>query len=202
MRKFSFSRTEIKEILISAAVLSVAFAIADSKGISGIKFDSFHITVLFSFIAVGIGFLAHEIIGHKFVAQHYKLFAEFRMWRLGLGFAIVSSLFGFVFAAPGAVMISQSINLWGSATSVTKKMMGVISIMGPVVNLAIGAAFFALNYFNPSQLFSIAMQVNIWLALFNMIPIPPLDGSKILAWDKRIWAGFFVLLIAVFFFAL
>ncbi|MBI2579424.1 MAG: site-2 protease family protein, partial [Candidatus Aenigmarchaeota archaeon] len=154
----------------------------------------------FSFIAVGIGFLAHEIIGHKFVAQHYSLFAEYRMWKLGIGFAIVSSLFGFVFAAPGAVMISQSINLWGSATSVTKKMMGMIAIMGPVVNLALGAAFFALNLASPSQLFSIGMQVNLWLALFNMIPIPPLDGSKVLAWDKRLWIAFFAVLVIAFFF--
>jgi Zn-dependent protease len=120
------------------------------------------------------------------------------MWKLGLGFAFLSSLFGFVFAAPGAVIISQTIDLWGSPVSITKKSMGIISIMGPVVNLAIGGIFYALNAWFPSQLFEMGVYINIWLAIFNMIPIPPLDGSKVLAWDKRIWLVFFALLIAVF----
>ena len=29
--------------------------------------------------------------------------------------------------------------------------------------------------------FAIIVVVNIWLALFNLVPIPPLDGSKVLA---------------------
>jgi len=199
MKKFTFSRIEIKEILISAVALSIAFALSFSGGISGLSPDIFGM-VLFSFISVGIGFLAHEIIGHKFTAQHYNLFAEYRMWKTGLLLALGSSLFGFVFAAPGAVMVSQSIDLWGSRVPVTKKRMGIVAVMGPVVNVIIGSAFLVLNYMSPSQLFSMAVSINLWLALFNMLPIPPLDGSKILAWDRRIWAAFFVALVAAFFF--
>src|SRR5690606_25755992 len=29
--------------------------------------------------------------------------------------------------------------------------------------------------------FVVAIQLNIWLAVFNMLPLPPLDGSKVLA---------------------
>ena len=65
MRKFSFSRSEIKEILISTAVLSAAFAVAFSNGILNISIEQFPAMILFSFISVGIGFLAHELIGHK-----------------------------------------------------------------------------------------------------------------------------------------
>lgn len=200
MRKFSFSRTEIREILISTAVLSAAFAVAFSNGILNISIEQFPVMILFSFISVGIGFLAHELIGHKLIAQYFDLFAEYRMWKNGLVLALLSSLAGFVFAAPGAVMISRSIDLWGSHVPVTKKRMGIIAMMGPVVNLVLGAVFFVLNALAPSSLFTIAMQVNIWLALFNMLPVPPLDGSKILAWDKRIWAGLFAVLIVAFFF--
>ena len=200
MRKFSFSRSEIKEILISTAVLSAAFAVAFSNGILNISIEQFPAMILFSFISVGIGFLAHELIGHKFTAQYFNLFAEYKMWKNGLVLALLSSTVGFVFAAPGAVMISRSIDLWGSQVPVTKRRMGIIAAMGPLVNLALGAAFFMLNLFMPSRLFTIATQVNIWLALFNMLPVPPLDGSKILAWDKRIWAALFVVLIAAFFF--
>jgi Zn-dependent protease len=30
-------------------------------------------------------------------------------------------------------------------------------------------------------------RINIWLALFNLIPFGPLDGAKILKWNKGIW---------------
>ena len=33
----------------------------------------------------------------------------------------------------------------------------------------------------------LAAAVNVWLALFNLLPIPPLDGSKVMLWDIRIW---------------
>jgi len=30
--------------------------------------------------------------------------------------------------------------------------------------------------------------VNLWLAAFNMLPFPPLDGGKVLSWNPIIWA--------------
>ncbi|MFH0817152.1 MAG: site-2 protease family protein, partial [Candidatus Micrarchaeota archaeon] len=38
----------------------------------------------------------------------------------------------------------------------------------------------------------IGMQVNLFLGIFNMIPIFPLDGSKVLDWDWRVWVAFLV----------
>jgi Zn-dependent protease len=31
--------------------------------------------------------------------------------------------------------------------------------------------------------------INIILGGFNMIPVPPLDGSKIMAWSSAAWGG-------------
>ena len=54
-----FGFVEIKQILISAAVLSVAFAIASFGGIFSIEVSRLHPLIVFSFIAVGVGILAH-----------------------------------------------------------------------------------------------------------------------------------------------
>jgi len=196
--KFVFTSIEIKEIAISAAVLSVAFALAFSDGIFNLDIARLPMLVIFSFIAVGIGFLAHELIGHKLVSQHYGIHAEYRLWKTGLVIAIVSSMFGVVFAAPGAVMIYQGADLWGNAVPLPRKRYGIISIMGPVTNIAIAAGFMAANVFSPSELFQLGAHINIWLAIFNMLPVPPLDGSKVFAWDKRIWLAFFAACIALF----
>lgn len=203
MVRFTFSRIEIKEIAISAIVLSLAFALAYSDGIFGLNPATLPILVVFSFIAVGIGFLAHELIGHKLVAQHYHLHAEYRMWPLGLGIAIVSSLVGFVFAAPGAVYIAGRADLWGQTQAVSKKTFGIVSLTGPVVNIILAGAFLGLAMIAPVtvggiSVFALAVFVNVWLAIFNLLPVPPLDGSKIFAWDKRVWSG--TMAVAVVFF--
>jgi len=63
-----------------------------------------------------------------------------------------------------------------------------VAFAGPGVNLLIALLFgllirFGVDLFPPSfiQLASIVVLYNITLALFNLIPIPPIDGSKVLA---------------------
>jgi len=65
----------------------------------------------------------------------------------------------------------------------------LVAFAGPLSNLSIAAVFSVLirigaayGTFGDSaiQIFAVVVIVNISLALFNLIPIPPLDGSKIL----------------------
>lgn len=63
--------------------------------------------------------------------------------------------------------------------------MAKIAIAGPAANFSI-ALFFALlvNFINlPSSfliVFSLIIFINVLLGMFNLMPLPPLDGSKIL----------------------
>jgi Zn-dependent protease len=39
-----------------------------------------------------------------------------------------------------------------------------------------------------SLLGQIGMQINAWLAMFNLIPFMGIDGEKVLAWNRYVWA--------------
>jgi|SRR5581483_11063816 len=65
-----------------------------------------------------------------------------------------------------------------------------VAVAGPLSNIALAVFFGLILRFTPVQLFSsfpglliiftFIVQVNILLALFNLVPIPPLDGSWVL----------------------
>lgn len=182
--KVYFSEEELIHLLYAWAAISLSFAIL--MGGSSFNFPQ---KLLVSGLTVGIAFLFHEI-SHKIVAQRYGCWAEFRKFDLGLILAVLMSFFGFVFAAPGAVFILGL---------VTEKENGKIALAGPFANLILALFFLFLNFFlhNISLILKAIIfqgfSINSWLAFFNLLPIPPLDGSKIINWSFPIWLSFIII---------
>lgn len=179
---YTTSRIEIIDLLKSWIVLSIAFSILREGFSLSVTFLQ---TLVFSAITVGTAFLLHEI-GHKIAAQRYGCFAEFRSNDRMLMMALVMSFFGFIFFAPGAVMISGPVG---------KRRNGIISASGPGTNFSIAIVFLIMtayikgNFWN--SLFSFGYIINTWLGLFNMIPFWVFDGKKIMNWNKGVY--FFML---------
>ena len=182
---FRFTKKEIRDLIISFIVIALGFTILYSNG------DYSHIGIVFPVVMIGVGagFIFHEL-GHKFVAMHYGYYAEYELWPTGLIIALVSSFFGFIFAAPGAVVIYSQ--------GMEEKTNGLISIAGPLVNIALGLIFFlilgSLGDFVYTEAGAIVYlicvlgtRINFFLAAFNLLPIPPLDGSKVMAWSVPVW---------------
>ncbi|MDP6647777.1 MAG: site-2 protease family protein, partial [Candidatus Woesearchaeota archaeon] len=109
---------------------------------------------------------------------------EFRSFDNMLILALVMSFFGFILAAPGAVMISGRVD---------KARNGKISAAGPIVNLVLAIIFLALAFLQLPNLFKdiafYGFMINSWLALFNMIPFWLFDGAKIIRWNKMIYGS-------------
>lgn len=173
-----FSPVEIKDLFRAWILISLAFAIA-RHGFS--LSPLFIIPVAISAFTVGIGFLLHEL-AHKAVAQKYHCWAEFRAFDTMLWLAVLFSFFGFIFAAPGAVMIRGLVS--------TRKH-GHIALAGPVMNLVLGLGFGVLSLTADIPFIQMVGQegmfINFWLGLFNLLPILMLDGSKVLAWNKIVY---------------
>jgi Zn-dependent protease len=82
---------------------------------------------------------------------------------------------------------------------------GIIGVMGPISNLALAAVvaiplrFGSLPHGVLSQFLIYLVMTNISLAVFNLIPLPPLDGYSVLlailngirtSWASRLFHGF------------
>jgi Zn-dependent protease len=171
----STSEAELKDLAKAWILISAAFAILLSKSVFS---SEFYLKFIIASLSVGVGFLLHEL-GHKIMAQRYGCFAEFRSFDAMLVLALVMSFFGFIFAAPGAVMISGK---------VSKSKNGRISAAGPIVNIMLAAVFFAMVFAPLPKLFKdvsyYGFIINSWLGLFNMIPFWLFDGYKVLKWNK------------------
>ena len=189
----SFSFRELRDLALAWGALGVAFAIFFAGGgrraVEAIVGGGVLAPVLLSLLTAGAGFLVHEL-AHKVVAVRFGQVAEFRADYGMLFLAVVSSLAGFIFAAPGAVYHRGRL---------TPREHGLIALAGPAVNIGLAVLFvpvFAVGTLLGADFLALVgsrgLLINLFLAAFNMIPFGPLDGKTVLGWSKPVFVGFFV----------
>lgn len=209
----SISSIELKDLLLSLVALVVAFSIL----INGMIIPGLEMVLIIA-VGVGTGFLLHEM-AHKFVALHYGYWAEYRANQMGLLLAVILAFVGFIFAAPGAVMISKPIvpqefymqDSFGQEElkREIKRETLLISLAGPMTNIILVIFFFLLLLLGPSdglsaQAANLAIFINLNLAAFNLLPFGPLDGKKIFDSNRMVWllVGLPTILLALAYFGM
>jgi Zn-dependent protease len=172
-----FSKTEVLHLLLATALVTAV-------GLSIFGDFPFAISpVRWELIAIFISaFIVHEL-GHKFLAQFYRAWAEFRILLFGAVITAIAILLPFKFIAPGVV--------WHSG-NLSRSRSGKVSWIGPLTNLAMGTGFL-VSYMvlaavdSASSILLVGVWFNGWIAIFNMIPFGGLDGQKIFGWSKIVW---------------
>jgi Zn-dependent protease len=175
-----FSRTEIKHLLIATFLVSLV-----GMSLNNYRYISIEFLVIFI-----IAFLFHEL-AHKFLANFYGSWAEFRTEVYGLIITAISAIpfIPFKFIAPGAVIVGIS----------EKSKLGKVALIGPITNLVMGFVFLLFSYLYPYLIyFNIGASFNAWIAMFNLLPFGVLDGQKIFEWHKVVW--FFTMAITMILF--
>ncbi len=138
--------------------------------------------IKFTMLVAAPGVVLHEL-SHKFLALLFGMDAVFKIFWFGLGIGFLLKLISspFLILAPGYVEISGI----SSSLELTS-----VAFAGPFVNLVLwlGSWYLLKNKKKLSTRSVIALaltkQINMMLFIFNMLPIPPLDGYKV-------WTGFF-----------
>jgi Zn-dependent protease len=176
--QFRTSRTEILHLGIGILIFFVVAGALTTITDVGV--------LLIVGLGVASAFLLHEL-AHKLTAQHYNLWSEFRLNPMMATLSLITA-FPFIpikIIAPGAVRVF--------GYPITTAQMGKISIAGSSANLIQVLIFTLLSYSMPvfssaHALFIYIAFLNAELATFNLVPISVLDGNKVLAWNKTIWA--------------
>lgn len=180
-----FTKDELRDIIISILALSMFFAYPD--------FGNLFITSLsIIFISFILRQMIHKAMAHKLqCTATYKLFTPGLI--LGFGTMFLKEIFGFVVMLTGYLeIVPYKFGRWGiKVTKLTPYDLGIITLAGIFVNLFF--AYFFLLFENPT--FQLITMINALLAFFSLIPIPPLDGSKIFMWT--IWGWVFLVLLSI-----
>ncbi|MGC9209729.1 MAG: site-2 protease family protein [Acidilobus sp.] len=181
-------------------ILSTAIAL---EGLRAFSLSTYVSIYSYYIVGVVIGMVIHELM-HRNVARRYGLRSRYVVNPLGVIITLITTPLPFKIIAPGYTSV-YSLGLaspWrerrGFAASV---------VAGPLSNMVLSTVTLiagGLLALAGSPASIMASQwligfswVNAYLAFFNLLPIPPLDGSKVFRFSVILWGILFVISIAL-----
>ncbi|MBS3132472.1 hypothetical protein J4212_08625 [Candidatus Woesearchaeota archaeon] len=191
-RYFQFSFAETRGLILATAVFAFILSFREwgttsFDAIAGM-FNYFN-----AFLIVGLSILVHTSAQRVWaLVTGYK--HEFQLWGIGLAFALIATFvtrgIAWWFVIPGGFMVHMmaghrlgwfryDINYWA---------LGLIAFAGPLGNIVLAALFKSLGGFFASALIKKAVIFNVAYAICSVLPIPPLDGSKMFFGSRMFYA--------------
>ena len=191
-RYFMFTPLEIRSLIIAVLVTAFVFSFrewgyGDDFSLRIGAFNYFNAVLI-----VGLSFLIHISIQRIWsLGTGYR--QEWKMWTFGLLFSLIMT-----FLTNGAVwLILQGvffvhhkaghriawfrfdINYWA---------LGLIAVTGTFATIFFAALFKAMSVIVANSLIEKLITFNIAYALYSLIPLPPLDGSRTFYGSRMLYA--------------
>lgn len=190
-RYYKFTPYELRGLILS--ILAISFIIS-FKEWGATSFDAvagLH-NLFNAVLIVALSILVHDA-GQRLwgLAIGYRL--EFKMWSFGLVIALVTAFLsdgrlwlivpsGFMLhhlAGPRLGWFRYGINYFGQA---------MVALAGPLFNLMLIILLKMISAFSTNLLVEKAIMFNVIYAITSLLPIPPLDGSKIYFGSRMLYA--------------
>ena len=210
MVKIQFSKTEIINLVLAAIVIGFLFSFKSfsinyiTSVINWIKYS------IFGLVALVIYILAQKLTAKRFNAQvEYRIWNIKRFWftnelsfevPLGLILALLlifltNGAFIFLAISSFAVVRKHVAHKIGRIfPRVTEIELAKIAVVGPLTSIILVLLLTSLKLVNVD--FGVFISMNLFLALYNMIPVSQLDGLKVYIGSRTLFVLTAVFLIA------
>ncbi len=191
-RYYAFTPNEIKGLTIATLVTAFIISFNDwGKGNDvniSLGFFNFFIAILI----VAVSFLIHISMQRVWsLGTGYRL--EWKMWGFGLLLGLIFVFLSngkFWLILPGGIIVYHlgghrlgwfryGINWWA---------LGLIAVMGPLATMLLAVIFKAISGVFVNALIQKMITFNIVYAVYSLLPIPPLDGSKTFYGSRMLYA--------------
>lgn len=190
-RYYKFTLHELRGLII--AVIVIAFIISFKEwGTATFDFKAGIYNFFNAILIVALSILIHDA-GQRIwgLAIGYRI--EFKMWSFGLLAALIIAFISngnLWLIIPGGFMLHHlaghrlgwfryGINYFGQA---------MVALAGPLFTLMLIILLKILSVFSTNLLVEKAIMFNVVYAITSLLPIPPLDGSKIYFGSRMLYA--------------
>lgn len=190
-RFYKYTPYDIRGLAVS--ILVIAFIISFKEwGTTNFDLGTGLYNMFNSILIAGLSILVHDM-GQRLWGLVIGYRVEFKMWTFGLILALVIAFLsngnlwlivpaGFMIhhlAGPRLGWFRYGLNYFGQA---------MIALAGPLFTLMLIILFKVLSVFSANALIEKAIIFNVIYAITSLLPIPPLDGSKIYFGSRMLYA--------------
>lgn len=184
-------------------IIGILAVLVAMTGVQAFRLATY--TSVYSYIVGGvvIGMVVHELM-HRNVARRYGMRSSYVINWLGVIITLVTAILPIKLIAPGYTRVyshgfeedRKGILRSVAAGPTSNIVMAIVALVAGVITRALGSSTF-ISAFASTWLIGFS-NVNSYLAFFNLLPIPPLDGYKIFRLSLELWIAMFVVSIAFF----
>jgi outer membrane protein assembly factor BamB len=182
---FILTKLEIFAYASALVVMTFAFAYAGAGSLD--QLILLIPTVLATSVVVGI---AKNLITEVY-ARMNGVWAEHHLWYFGLATFLLSTIaFKTPFSSPSRVV--------HHSPKFNERSQGLVASASVVISLVFAGIFYALLIAGFSYIGSLGLAMCLLGALFDTIPVAPMNGKDIFNWSKPIWVAQFLIVVTLY----